>query len=221
MIVPAWCEPDIAWSLARLQAQATPADAIVVVHANDPVTVTALAAVDRGAKVTLLSAAPGRASQMNRGANASVADVLLFVHADTELPPDAIDRARAAVAAGALWGWFRVRLSGTARAFRVIEFMMNWRARLTGIATGDSALFVRADVFRCVGGFPAIELMEDIALSARLKTIGRPTPLAATVVTSSRRWQRHGIARTVLRMWCLRALYACGVSPRRLATWYR
>lgn len=221
VIVPAWREPDIGRHLARLQTQATPADAIVIVHANDPITVAALAVVDRGANVSVLFAAPGRASQMNCGANACAADVLLFLHADTELSPGAIAQARAAVAAGALWGWFRVRLSGAAIVFRVIEFMMNWRARLTGIATGDSALFVRADVFRCIGGFPAIELMEDIELSARLKSFGRPTPLCATVVTSSRRWQRHGIARTVLRMWCLRALYACGVSPRRLAAWYR
>ncbi len=171
--------------------------------------------------IRMLRARRSRASQMNAGAAVARGDVLVFLHADTRLPPDGLALVRDVTAHGALWGRFDVRLSGGKSAFRVIEWLMNLRSMGSGIATGDQAMFVRKDVFRLVGGFRSIALMEDIELCRRLGWISRPERIAARVVTSSRRWEQHGIAGTVLRMWILRTLYWLGVSPQRLARWYR
>ena len=111
-------------------------------------------------------------------------------------------------------------MSGEHFPLRVIERLMNWRSRLTGIATGDQALFVRRDVYRLLGGFAPLPLMEDVEFCARLKCVGRPACLPGPVIASSRRWEKHGIVRTVLLMWTLRLLYWLGVSPARLARWY-
>jgi len=158
---------------------------------------------------------------MNLGAAHASGDVLLFLHADNILPPGAGESlARTFAGGGARWGWFRVRLSGQSLAYRIIAGMMNLRARLSSVCTGDQALFVSAPLFRRIGGFPDLALMEDIAICKRLRGIARPRVLAATTVTSSRRWEEQGIARTVLRMWRLRLLYFLGVSPRRLAQSY-
>ena len=163
------------------------------------------------------STGPGRSRQMNEGARRSSGDVLVFLHADTRLPEGAPCRLAQALAdSHALWGRFDVRLSGEHWMFRVIEWAMNWRSRLTGIATGDQAMFVRKGAFERAGGFPLIPLMEDVALSRRLRRLARPVCLCERVVTSSRRWQRDGILRTVLLMWCLRFAYALGVDPARL-----
>lgn len=224
-IVPALHEPSLADRLERLCAEHNPAE-LIVVHAGDPATYRPLQAwIDAHAPanvtVQLLQAARGRATQMNHGAAVASSDVLLFLHADTELPPGAFDAIRRCIVAGAVWGRFDVRLSGGHFLFRIIERFMNWRSALTGIATGDQAMFVRADAFRLLDGFAPIELMEDVELSMRLKWLGRPARIRATAFTSSRRWETRGIVRTVLHMWALRALYACGVAPRRLAAWYR
>lgn len=161
----------------------------------------------------------GRARQMNAGAAAARGDIFLFLHADTRLPADA---ARLVVqglrCAG--WGRFDVRLSGRHPALRVIERMMNWRSRLSGIATGDQAMFVRRDWFEAVAGFPDVPLMEDIGLSRRLKRLGPPLCLDARVIASSRRWEAGGIVRTVLLMWWLRLAYFVGADPARLARRY-
>ena len=169
----------------------------------------------------LLRGPRGRAAQMNLGAAHASGDVLLFLHADNILPPDAGESLIQACAGGGVeWGWFRVRLSGQSPAYRIIAGMMNLRARLSSVGTGDQALFVAAPLFRRIGGFPELPLMEDIAICKRLRGIARPRVLAATTVTSSRRWDEQGIARTVLRMWRLRLLYFFGVSPARLARSY-
>ncbi|HSW53415.1 MAG TPA: TIGR04283 family arsenosugar biosynthesis glycosyltransferase [Sulfuricaulis sp.] len=177
-------------------------------------------APDRHTTPVLIQSARGRALQMHAGAQAAEADVLLFLHADCELPPGAADDVRDAIEAGRLWGRFDARLSGGHFLLRVIERLMNWRSRLTGIATGDQAMFVRRDVYRLLGGFAPLPLMEDVEFSARLKGLGRPACLPGPVVASSRRWEKHGIVRTVLLMWTLRFLYWLGVSPARLARWY-
>ncbi|BAU49318.1 glycosyl transferase [Sulfurifustis variabilis] len=225
VIVPLWRESEPA-ALDSLSGDNIPDELILVEVAGDAVTGAALDA--RTAKIGIgplpprrLSAPRGRAAQMNRGARAAGADVLLFLHADTRLPPGALARVREVVAGGRAWGRFDVRLSGGAAVFRAIEWLMNWRSAVTGIATGDQAIFVRRDVFRMLGGFPAIPLMEDIALSTRLKWVERPARLRDRVVASSRRWERDGVARTVVRMWLLRGLYGIGVSPGRLAQWYK
>ena len=178
------------------------------------------AAPDRHATPILIQSARGRAQQMRAGAAAAEADVLLFLHADSALPPGAADDIRDAVEAGRLWGRFDVRLSGRHFLFRIIERLMNWRSRFTGVATGDQAIFVRRDVYHKLGGYAPLALMEDIEFCARLKWVGRPACLPGPVLTSSRRWERRGIIRTVLLMWTLRLLYWFGVSPARLARWY-
>ncbi len=169
----------------------------------------------------IVPAPRGRASQMNAGARVAGADVLLFLHADTRLPAEADALVTGGLErTGRVWGRFDVRLSGERAALRLVAFMMNQRSRLTGIATGDQAIFVRRAVFEAIGGFPEIPLMEDIAISRRLKRTGRPLCLRPAVVTSSRRWESAGVARTVLLMWRLRLAYALGMDPARLARLY-
>ncbi len=167
----------------------------------------------------VLESPRGRARQMNAGAAEAAGDGYVFLHADTRLPPDGHALVAAALARRG-WGRFDVRLDDPHPAFRVIEAMMSWRSALTGIATGDQAVFVRASLFLAVGGFPEIALMEDVALSRLLRGVERPARIGRPVVTSARRWRRHGIARTVLLMWGLRAAYALGASPEALADRY-
>lgn len=170
----------------------------------------------------LLTAPRGRAMQMNAGAAAARGDVLWFLHADTRADTAAFAALSAALADPAcVWGRFDVRLSGAHLLLRVVETLMNLRSRLTGIATGDQGLFVRRDAFVRVGGFPDIPLMEDIALSRRLKRLAAPVCLRARLVTSSRRWEEHGVLRTILLMWRLRFDYWRGVPAERLALRYR
>jgi rSAM/selenodomain-associated transferase 2 len=169
----------------------------------------------------VLSSPRGRALQMNAGAALAGGDVLLFLHADARLPDDAdgliLDGLRET---GCRWGRFDVRLSGAAPMLRVVEWMMNRRSRLTGIATGDQGLFIERRLFDEVGRFPVIALMEDVALSATLKRRGRPLCLAQRVIASSRRWEKHGIWRTIALMWRLRLAYFLGAKPARLAEIY-
>ena len=154
---------------------------------------------------------------MNAGARGASGDTLLFLHADTWLPAEFDRLILEALGNGQRsWGRFDVRFSGRHRLLRVIAAMMNLRSRLSGIATGDQGIFVARTVFDSAGGFPEIPLMEDIALTRRLKRLSPPVCLREKVVTSSRRWERKGILRTVLLMWGLRLGYALGVSPERL-----
>ena len=168
----------------------------------------------------VLIARRGRAAQMNAGAAASRGRTLLFLHADTTLPAAALPALHAAVDGGASWGRFDVRIAGRHPLLRVVERMMNWRSRLTGIATGDQAIFVRRAVFESLGGYPELPLMEDIALCAALKRQAAPACLRATVTTSARRWEQHGVLRTILLMWRLRAAWFLGADPARLARRY-
>ena len=162
----------------------------------------------------------GRASQMNAGARTAAGDVLWFLHADSRALPGAQSQLLNACRAGAIWGRFDVRLAGHRPLLRVVERMMNWRSRLTGIATGDQGIFVTRTAFEAVGGFPPIPLMEDIALSKVLRRHARPAFLSGPILTSSRRWEANGILRTILLMWRLRLAYALGADPRRLADLY-
>ncbi len=165
---------------------------------------------------------PGRSRQMNGGAKVAKGDLLLFLHADTLLPPNADQSIVEGVkVSGRRWGRFDVRLSGRHVLLRAIESLMNLRSRLTGIATGDQAIFVSRELFHSVGGFPDIVLMEDVALSKCLKGKSRPICLREKVLTSSRRWEKNGILRTVLHMWYLRLVYFLGADPNYLAQTYR
>ena len=162
----------------------------------------------------ILAAPRGRASQMNSGARAATGDVLLFLHADTRLPPGA----DALVLSSARWGRFDVQIAGRHPLLKLVAWSMNLRSRLTGIATGDQAIFVRRDAFP---GFPEIALMEDVALSKLLKRHSAPACLSEKVVTSGRRWESRGVLRTIVLMWQLRFLYFIGVPPDALARKYR
>jgi rSAM/selenodomain-associated transferase 2 len=167
----------------------------------------------------IVTAPRGRGAQMNAGAAASAGGVLLFLHADTRLPANADDLIRERLArTGRAWGRFDVRIAGTHRLLPVIAKMMNTRSRLTGIATGDQAIFATVAAFG--PGFPDIPLMEDIALSKRLKRISPPLCVATPVVTSGRRWEKHGVIKTILLMWWLRFAYFLGANPAWLARSY-
>jgi rSAM/selenodomain-associated transferase 2 len=168
----------------------------------------------------VLTAPAGRARQMNAGAAASQGDVLLFLHADTRLPEGADRLIGAAIGNGAGWGRFDVRIEGKPRMLRVVAALMNARSRLTGIATGDQAIFVRRDVFDRVGGFPDQPLMEDIELSLRLRRLCPPACLRQRVVTSGRRWESRGVWRTIFLMWRLRWRYWRGEPAQALAEAY-
>ncbi|GAB4176283.1 MAG: TIGR04283 family arsenosugar biosynthesis glycosyltransferase [Wenzhouxiangellaceae bacterium] len=175
----------------------------------------------RQAGFEVLHSEAGRARQMNVGAAASRGDVLLFLHADTRLPDGALEAVRVALASRD-WGRFDVRIAGRPRVLGLVARMMNWRSRLTGIATGDQALFVRRSVYDAVGGFPDQPLMEDVEICRRLKRYcGRPACLRARVTTSGRRWERHGVWRTIVLMWSLRWRYWRGVPPEQLARVWR
>lgn len=163
----------------------------------------------------------GRGTQLGAGARAARGDVFLFLHADTRLPPGAIDAVRTALSDDRReWGRFDVNIEGRSRWLAVIASLMNLRSRITGIATGDQAVFVRRRAYDAVGGFPAIPLMEDVALSARLRKRSRPACLRERVTTSGRRWESRGVARTVLLMWRLRFLHWVGWDPGELSRRY-
>ena len=219
IIVPALREAEnLARLLPALRAEAPGAEIIVADGGSDDGSREAAARVPG---VLVLAGARGRARQMNAGARAARGDVLLFLHADTVLPPG-FERAiaRALADPGVVGGRFDVRLDNPGWPYRMIGGLMNWRSRLSGISTGDQALFVRREVFEALGGFPDIPLMEDVEITRRLKRRGRQAALRDQVTTSARKWEREGVARTIGLMWTLRLLYACGVSPARLHRWY-
>jgi rSAM/selenodomain-associated transferase 2 len=182
---------------------------------TDDTLAIALAHADRA-----IAAARGRASQMNAGAAAASGDVLLFLHADTRLPHDADTLIARGLSGTRQWGRFDVHIAGAHPMLRVIAAIMNTRSRWTGIATGDQGIFATRAAFDAAGRYADIPLMEDVALSKRLKRIGAPLCLRARVVTSGRRWEQHGVFRTMALMWRLRLAYALGADPRQLAARY-
>ncbi|MDQ7001608.1 MAG: TIGR04283 family arsenosugar biosynthesis glycosyltransferase [Ghiorsea sp.] len=168
-----------------------------------------------------LKSAQGRAKQMNFGAENIKGKIILFLHIDTSISSSNILNIKKTYKHGFLSGRFNVILSNTDVRYRIISFFINVRSRLSGISTGDQTMFVTRVAFEQVGGFPDFALMEDVALSKKLKPLGKVACLKDTVTTSSRRWEQHGVVKTVLLMWKLRFLYWLGVSPERLAKMYR
>ena len=211
IIIPVRDEADtIARCLGRLAVYRDRAEVIVVDGGSrDETVVLATPLCDR-----LLSAEPGRALQMNAGARQATGEFLLFLHADTVLP------GLPTIIGGQSWGFYRVCLSGSTVGLGVVAWFMNLRSKLTHVATGDQALFVHRSMFKRLGGFAEIALMEDIDLCKRLRRLGRPAIQQQAVVTSSRRWEQRGLVRTVLTMWILRLAYVLGVQPSRLARLY-
>lgn len=208
--------PDIEACLHALSPMRARGAEVIVVDGGSVDDTTALA---RPLADRVIASPRGRATQMNAGARVAEGAALLFLHADTTLPDDA-DRIVDQALEQREWGRFDVRIDGAAPGLAVVAAFMNLRSRLTGIATGDQAIFVRRAAFDAVGGFPEIPLMEDIALSRALHARGRPACVAARAATSGRRWERQGVARTVLLMWRLRYAYWRGAEPADLARRY-
>jgi rSAM/selenodomain-associated transferase 2 len=205
-------------SLAALQPlRAAGHEAIVVDGGSSDGTADLAAALaDR-----IVSAPRGRAAQMNAGAAIATGDILLFLHADTRLPERADAAIIDALRTGRVWGRFDVRIDSSRSLLAVVGTMMNSRSRATGICTGDQCIFIAADAFAAIGGFPQLALMEDIALSRALRRrFGWPMALRERVTTSARRWEQHGVLRTILLMWWLRLRYFLGTPAERLAKAY-
>ena len=219
IIIPALNEAQaIAATLTPLQALRRAGCEVIVCDGGSDDNTPAIASPFADA---VIECPRGRARQMNAGAARASGKTLLFLHADTLLPENALPRIEDALAQRhARWGRFDIRLSGAHPLLRMVEFTMNLRSRLTGIATGDQGIFMRREDFFAVGGYPDIPLMEDIALSSRVRRFGRPLCLQEKVVSSSRRWENRGIVRTVLLMWWLRLLYFFGADTARLADLY-
>ncbi|PXX88758.1 glycosyl transferase [Marinobacter vulgaris] len=219
VIVPVWHEAATIQSfLQSLQPVRNAGHEVIVVDAGSDDGTADLAGpwCDQ-----VLVGTRGRALQMNAGADAARGNVLLFLHADTTLPGSAIQHLERFYRSPKQWGRFDVRLSGRRAIFRVVAWFMNRRSRLTGIATGDQAMFVRASVFRALQGFTPIPLMEDVELSRRLCSLTGPYCIGEPVTTDSRRWEQGGAWRTIFLMWRLRWRYWRGESPESLAAAYR
>ena len=218
IIVPVLDEAaGIATTLQALAPLRERGHEVIVVDGGSRDATAALAALlcDR-----VLASPRGRARQMNAGAQAASGAVLLFLHADTALPPGADLLVQQALAGGALWGRFDVRIAGRSALFPLIARLMNLRSRLTGIATGDQAMFTSAALFKQLGGFADLPLMEDIEFSSRLRAAGRPACLHEPVRTSGRRWEQHGVWRTIFLVWRLRWRYWRGTPAEVLAKAY-
>ncbi len=170
----------------------------------------------------VLHSRAGRAQQMQTGALAARSRVLWFLHADTLVPENAATAIGYALRdSGCDWGRFDIRFADTGLLLGLVAGLANLRSRLSGIATGDQGIFVTRELFNRVNGFPPIALMEDIALSRALKTYSRPACLRQQLTASARRWQKHGIVRTIVLMWSLRLAYFLGMSPETLARYYQ
>jgi len=217
VIVPALNEEgSIAGTLQSI-VLLRPHEIIVVDGGSTDSTVT----ICRQLGIRVVSSARGRARQMNLGALHASGDVLLFLHADTKLPGSALDDiCRVLADPQVLGGRFDVRLEGKHWMLKLIGTMISLRSRVSGVATGDQAIFVRRQVFARLGGYPDLPLMEDIALSRALKRTGRVACLRTQVVTSARRWEAEGIWRTIFKMWALKSLYLWGISAHHLKRYY-
>jgi rSAM/selenodomain-associated transferase 2 len=194
-------------------------DCEIIIVDGDSSDYTRIVAAPLADKVII--SALGRAKQMNSGARKATGDVLIFLHADTCLPENALPLIQQEISSARLWGRFDIQLSGNHVMLKVIARMMNWRSRLTGIATGDQVIFVTRLAFEKAGQYPEINLMEDIALCKALKKISPPICLKAKVISSGRRWERNGIYKTILLMWSLRLHYFFGADPQKLAFLYK
>lgn len=219
IIIPVLNEQDgVVERLSELQSLRNSGCEIVLVDGGSTDKTLALSAplVDKS-----LTSESGRAVQMNTGASVAKFDVFLFLHIDTTLPSEANTLiANCAANHKQAWGWFNLGFDNSALLFRVISSSMNMRASLTKVCTGDQTLFVTRDLFEAIGGFPNIQLMEDVAICKKLRKLRRPAIIKSSVCSSARRWESNGVVKTVLFMWWLRLLYFMGAKPANLAKRY-
>ena len=219
VIVPVFNEAAIWPTLAaHLYSLQSPVTEVIVVDGGSTDGTPELI---RAAGLPWMLSAPGRAAQMNAGAARAKGRVVLFLHADTQLPDNALQDIDRSLGSARCWGRFDVRIAGAHPMLRVVAACMNLRSRLSGIATGDQAIFMTREAFHAVGGFPAQPLMEDIEISRRLLALSRPICLRGRVTTSGRRWDERGLWRTIALMWRLRFDYWRGHSAHDLAQRYR
>jgi rSAM/selenodomain-associated transferase 2 len=217
VVIPTWRERGVVGEAVRSAREAGADEVIVADGGSDDGTVEEA----RGEGAVIVLGSKGRGPQMNAGAATARGDAFLFLHADTRLPHGAIDPVRRALRDSTIVGGrFDVRLDGPGFWLRLVEGMMNFRSRVTGLSTGDQAIFVRRDVFRRLGGFEAIPLFEDLRFTRRLRRAGRIVALSDRVTTSARRWLEGGTWRTIVLMWRLRAAHAMGADPVALAKRY-
>ena len=212
IVIPALNEADhISTTLAPLQAMRSRGVEIILVDGGSIDATKQLAAslVDR-----VIDSERGRAKQMNAGAKAATGEALLFLHADSTAPNDADQLILHSLqSTSRTWGRFDVSITGQHFFLPVVAWCMNLRSRWTGIATGDQGLFMTADAFAAAGGYADIPLMEDVAMSVVLKKISPPLCLKQKITTSGRRWEKHGVWRTIFLMWRIRLGYFLGADP--------
>ena len=221
IVVPVFNEslvlPRLMGDLAALEEDANPD--FELVFADGGSTDGTVALIEK-AGLRVVSSPKGRAWQMNAGAAQTAGDVLLFLHADTQLAANALAAITSSLVGDICWGRFDVRIAGKPWMLGVVSRLMNWRSRLTGIATGDQAMFMTRTAFQKIGGFPEQALMEDIEASRRLRQLSRPACISSPVVTSGRRWENRGVWTTIFLMWRLRWAYWRGQNPQLLAELY-
>jgi rSAM/selenodomain-associated transferase 2 len=222
VIIPVFCEQAIINETIEAIRRLRGGDAAEIIVVDGEAEGKTLAAIRDAAAKKVLSE-KGRGVQLNRGAAIAAGDLLLFLHADTVLPPAALERIAEAMAdEDCVGGAFDLSIASRGAGFRAIETVANLRSRLTRIPYGDQAIFIRASLFRGLGGFKEIPIMEDVELMQRIKRQGgRIVIFRELVLTSGRRWEKEGLLFGTLRNWSLRALYLCGVAPERLARFYR
>jgi rSAM/selenodomain-associated transferase 2 len=209
--------PRLISDLARLKETENPDFELVFVDGGSTDNTTTLIE-DAGLRV--INSTKGRAWQMNAGAAQTTAEVLLFLHSDTQLPKNALGEIKSNLTRDTCWGRFDVRIASKHLMLAVVSRMMNWRSRLTGIATGDQAMFMTRGAFQKIGGFPEQALMEDIEASRHLRQLSHPACIVSPVTTSGRRWETRGVWTTIMLMWRLRWAYWRGQSPQKLAELY-
>lgn len=212
IIVPLLNEADIVEALIEHLASLE-AEQIVIVDGGST---DATCELMHEAGFDVIQSPASRSKQMNAGAKKATQNTVLFLHADTRLPK----LYKSAIAKSEVWGRFDVSFDDPSGAMSVIAFFMNLRSRISSVATGDQAIFVDKSVFESIGGFPDFPIMEDVAITKRLRQLYRPYSSRLRVTTSARRWQQHGVAKTIFKMWWYRLAYFFGVSPHRLKESY-
>lgn len=212
IIVPLLNEKAVVPSLIE-QLASLAAEQILIVDGGS---LDGTAELMRAAGYQVVQCSAGRARQMNAGAQLATRSMLLFLHADTQLPKNY----KSELARADVWGRFDVKFSSTSKAMKVVAFFINLRSRISGVATGDQAIFVDRDAFTAISGFPDFPIMEDIALCKRLRHFHRPYSSRAKVTTSARRWEQNGVATTILKMWYFRLAYFLGMPPSKLKQRY-